>query len=245
MALGCHEVAMGSGDELGPLDVQISEKDELGRYGSGLEIATSLEILTETAFASFERYFVTTIQRSLGQISTKTAAEIATNLTVGLIAPISAQIDPHRLSRETRAMDIASAYADRLNIPHEAIAHLTTAYPDHGFVIDAEEAKKILKLEHVRELTEPEKDLEVAVARVMPGVHVPVRGPNIVTCLTSPNPTRPNVNPSGEESSEGLPRDSEGYSEETTRTDRGVCSPGDEANGPISSSDLQGTSATG
>ena len=37
LALGCHEVAMGLRGELGPLDVQVSEKDELARFGSGLE----------------------------------------------------------------------------------------------------------------------------------------------------------------------------------------------------------------
>ncbi len=43
LALGCHEIAMGLRGELGPLDVQVSEKDELARFGSGLEIVTSLE----------------------------------------------------------------------------------------------------------------------------------------------------------------------------------------------------------
>ena len=120
LALGCHEVAMGLRGEFGPLDVQVSEKDELARFGSGLEIVTSLNFLTATAFASFERYLVTTVQRSGGQISTKTAAEIATNLTVGLMAPIAGQIDPIRLGREQRAMEIASAYAERLDISPKA-----------------------------------------------------------------------------------------------------------------------------
>lgn len=129
LALGCHEIAMGLRGELGPLDVQVSEKDEPARFGSGLETVTSLNLLTKTAFASFERYLVDTIQRSGGQISTKTAAELATNLTVGLVAPISAQINPIRLGREQRAMEIASAYAARLSIPLQAIARLTAGLP--------------------------------------------------------------------------------------------------------------------
>ena len=144
---------MGLRGELGPLDVQVSEKDELARFGSGLETVTALNLLTKTAFASFERYLVDTIQRSGGQISTKTAAELATNLTVGLVAPISAQIDPIRLGREQRAMEIGSAYAARLSIPLQAIARLTAGYPDHGFVIDLTEAREFM--DHARPSTAP------------------------------------------------------------------------------------------
>ncbi len=155
LALGCHEVAIGQRGELGPLDVQISEKDELARFGSGLETVTALNSLAETAFASFESYLVTTVQRSGGQISTKTAAELATNLTVGLVAPISGQIDPIRLGREQRAVEIASAYAERLKVPPLAIARLTTDYPDHGFVIDLTEAREFLN--HARDLKPAEQ----------------------------------------------------------------------------------------
>ena len=103
LALGGHEVSMGLRGELGPLDVQISKKDELVQSGSGLDIFTSLNVLAETAFSSFfQSYLVNTISRSEGQISTKTAADIATKLTVGMVAPIAAQIDPMRLGRERR-----------------------------------------------------------------------------------------------------------------------------------------------
>ena len=242
LALGCHEVAMGLRGELGPLDVQVSEKDELARFGSGLEIVTSLNFLTETAFASFERYLVTTVQRSGGQISTKTAAEIATNLTVGLVAPISGQIDPIRLGREQRAMEIASAYAARLRVSPQAIARLTTEYPDHGFVIDLTEAREFL--EHARELEPPERDLEVAVASVMPGVYLPSVGQDLVICLTEPDATAVQVNLQGEETDGGLPADPEGDSGEATREDAGVRSQSDEAHGTTSPSDLASAPAT-
>ena len=236
LALGCHEVAMGLRGELGPLDVQVSEKDELARFGSGLEIVTSLNFLTETAFASFERYLVTTVQRSGGQISTKTAAEIATNLTVGLVAPISGQIDPIRLGREQRAMEIASAYAERLGISPQAIARLTAAYPDHGFVIDLTEAKQFL--DHARELEPPERDLEVAVASVMPGVYLPDAGQDIVICLTESDASAVQPNLHAEETDGGLPTDPEGDSGEAPFEDPGVRSPSDEAHGPTGPSDL-------
>ena len=241
LAVGCHEVAMGLRGELGPLDVQLSEKDELARFGSGLEIVTSLNFLTETAFASFERYLVTTVQRSGGQISTKTAAEIATNLTVGLVAPISQQIDPIRLGREQRAMEIASAYAERLEISPEAIARLTTAYPDHGFVIDLTEARKFL--DHARELEPPERDLEVAVAGFMPGVYLPNPGRDIVVGLTEPDVAAVQPNLDAEETSGGLPTDPEGNSGEAALEDGGIRSPSAEAHGPTVLSDPGSASA--
>ena len=228
LALGCHEVAIGLRGELGPLDVQISEKDELARFGSGLETVTALDSLTEAAFASYERYLVDTIQRSGGQISTRTAAELATNLTVGLVAPISAQIDPIRLGREQRAMEIASAYAERLKVPPQAIARLTTDYPDHGFVVDLTEAREFLS--HARDLNPAERNLEVALASAMPGVYIPSVA-DLVICLTGPDAAavRPKLN--GEETDEGIPAPPTGDPGEASREGGGARSPRDEAHG--------------
>ncbi len=249
LALGCHEVAMGLRGELGPLDVQVSEKDELARFGSGLETVTALDFLTETSFASFERYLVDTIQRSGGQISTRTAAELATNLTVGLVAPIWARIDPIRLGREQRAMEIANAYAARLSIPLQAIARLTVDYPDHGFVIDLTEAREFV--DHARELTPLERALEDAVATVIPGVYLPDAGPGIVTCLTGLDGATIRPNPYIEEQERGLPAESagmpappEGDSEEATRQNAGARSPREEAHGTSAQSVAEGAHAT-
>ena len=249
LALGCHEVAMGLRGELGPLDVQVSEKDELARYGSGLEIVTSLNVLTETAFASFERYLVTTVQRSGGQISTKTAAEIATNLTVGLVAPMSGQIDPVRLGREKRAMDIASAYAVRLGVSPQAIARLTMEYPDHGFVIDLTEAKEFLA--HARELEPPERTLEEAVAGVNPGIYLSDAWRDDVIPLTESVATAVQPDLDSEETHGGLPtgpeggaRPPEGDYEEAEREDAGVRPWSDEAHGAIAQPDPGGAPAT-
>lgn len=228
LALGCHEVAMGLRGELGPLDVQVSKEDELARSGSGLETVTALGSLAKTAFASFERYLVDTIQRSGGQISTRTAAELATNLTVGLVGPISGQIDPIRLGREQRAMEIASAYAERLRVQPQAIARLTTEYPDHGFVIDLTEAQEFLS--HARDLTRAERILEIALASAMPGVYVPSAGDHAIR-LTGPDAAavQPKIN--GEETDEGIPAPPAGDSGEASREGGGARSPRDAAHG--------------
>jgi hypothetical protein len=242
LALGCHEIAMGLRGELGPLDVQVSEKDELARVGSGLEIVASLNLIAAMAFSSFESYLLATVERSGGQISTKTAAEIATNLTVGLVAPISGQIDPIRLGREHRLMEIASAYAERLGISPQAIARLTTAYPDHGFVIDLTEAREFL--DHARELNPLERALEDAVAGTMPAVYYPTAPQDIVTCLTASHAATVHPDLDEEETiDEGLPEDPEGDSGEAALADPGVRSPSHEADGPNYPSDLSAAPA--
>lgn len=221
--------------------VQVSEKDELARFGSGLETVTALNSLAETAFASFENYLVTTVQRSGGQISTKTAAELATNLTVGLVAPISGQIDPIRLGREQRAMEIASAYAERLKVPPPAIARLTTDYPDHGFVIDLIEAREFLN--HARDLKPAERTLEVGLASAMPGVYVPSAG-DLVICLTGPDAAAVQPELNGEERDEGIPAVPEGDSGEATGEDAGARSPRDQADGTSAQSVPESAHAT-
>ena len=78
LALGAREIVMGSRGELGPLDIQVSEKDEPFRLGSGLELFTTLNSLAQHTFATFETYMLQLIGRSSSQISMRTAAKIAT-----------------------------------------------------------------------------------------------------------------------------------------------------------------------
>ena len=139
-------------------------------------------------------------------------------------------------------MEIASAYAARLRVSPQAIARLTTEYPDHGFVIDLTEAREFL--EHARELEPPERDLEVAVASVMPGVYLPSVGQDFVICLTEPDATAVQANLQGEETDGGLPADPEGDSGEATREDAGVRSQSDEAHGTTGPSDLASATAS-
>ena len=230
LALGAHEIAMGSRGELGPLDVQVSEKDELAQFGSGLDIFASLHFLIETAFDSFERYLLAMVSRSGGQISTKTAAEIATNLAVGIVAPIASQIDPMKLGRHQRAMDVAAAYARRLGAPLDIIAKLTTDYPDHGFVIDGDEAKKLLP-EFARDLTGNERQLEGALAASGLPLYIPVPGPSIIACLAPATEHLPPDSTNPQEERDGLPRDPERDPAETTEGDGRVRPSCDEADG--------------
>ena len=177
LALGAREIVMGSRGELGPLDIQVSEKDEPFRLASGLELFTTLNSLAQNTFTTFETYLLQLIGRSASQISMKAAAKIATELTVGIMSPISQQIDPLQLGRRERALNIAKAYAERLDVPRNVVAELATGYPDHGFVIDLTEAKKLLNA-RARAPTGDEANLEAALRRnSIPGLYDQVPHP--------------------------------------------------------------------
>lgn len=157
MALGADEIVMSDFGEFGPLDIQLTKDDELSNT-SGLNFVQSLLSLNEQLFRSFEENFLGLKRRSRNTITTKTAAEICSKLAVGLISPISAQIDPVKLGEVQRAIKIANEYGTRLCDRHDLIAKLIVGYPSHGFVIDFQEAKEIFN--NVRWVTDNESILE-------------------------------------------------------------------------------------
>lgn len=142
IALAADQIVMSDFGEFGPLDIQLAKDDELSNT-SGLSYLQSLSILNEQTFIAFERNFLNLKQRSGFTITTKTAAEISTKLATGMIAPISAQLDPVKLGEVQRAISIAQTYAIRLCNNKELISRLIAEYPSHGFVIDFKEAEKI------------------------------------------------------------------------------------------------------
>ncbi len=162
VALGAHELVMSDHGELGPLDVQMSIKDELLQTQSGLAVTDALLALREYAFNAFESQLLDIISKSGGALSSMSAAKIATDLTVGLFAPLCNQVDPVHISEASRAMLIAGLYGKSLlesgsNIDLEQLNSLLTAYPSHGFVIDRLEAESLFKA--IREPTVEEAKL--------------------------------------------------------------------------------------
>ncbi len=150
IALGAHELIISSYGELGPLDVQLSKKDELGETQSGLVGLDALTQLQRLAFDSFEEFFLTMKIRS--GLTAQTCAKIATDLTSGLFTPIYGQIDPLHLGETGRAMSIAWNYGLRLirdekkrNISPNDVTRLVNDYPSHAFVIDMAEIQELFK----------------------------------------------------------------------------------------------------
>jgi len=165
ISLGADEIAMGDFGEFGPLDIQLTKEDEMSSL-SGLSYTQSIQSLTEEIFKTFEHSFLAVKERSAGTITTKTAAEIGSKLAVGLLSPVSAQIDPIKLGEVLRAINIAKAYGSRIAPKHpELIKKLIEDYPSHGFVIDFEEAKDIFP--NVRQLNENEQALESVLLHIV------------------------------------------------------------------------------
>lgn len=166
IALGANEIAMGIKGELGPLDVQLPKEDSLVSRTSGLDSTKSIDVLRSEAFDLFGQTFFSLIGISGGRFTTRTAAKIATELVVGLLAPIAAQIDPLKLAENQRALDIAQKYGSQLGANENSIEQLIYRYPSHGHVIDIDEAKEIFE-ERVRPFDELDTLVEQVIKLVM------------------------------------------------------------------------------
>lgn len=148
ITLGATRILLGHDGELGPLDTQVRKPEEIGELGSGLDLDEALSSLRTRAFDTFLDYLLKL--KVQGGIATKLSAEIATNMTVGLFAPVYGQIDPIRLGEMQRAVTIAYEYGERLsrkskNLKDEALERLVVSYKSHGFVIDQHEAKELFR----------------------------------------------------------------------------------------------------
>ena len=150
MAIGADDLVFGCNGEMGPLDVQIAVKDELvENRDSGLILDAAIQGLTDNAFRVFEKFMTSLIERSQGAITFRTAADLAADVTIGLMSPVYEKIDPLRMGADQRAQKIGRDYAIRLNLKAEnlrgaeALNMLLNGYPSHGFVIDLDEAERL------------------------------------------------------------------------------------------------------
>lgn len=147
IVLGADDLVMSDFAELGPLDIQVRKPDEVGELGSGLTPLQSLDTLRARAFDSFQENF--NKFRNDMQMTSKMAAQVATEMTVGLLGNVYSQVDPMRLGELDRQVRIALDYGQRLtagqrtNVKNNTLAKLVSGYPSHGFVIDRAEAKEL------------------------------------------------------------------------------------------------------
>ena len=159
VATGANELILSDYGELGPLDVQMFKRDELGEMQSGLTVMDTLTALQDNALMTLENFFLNIKSKGRNAITLKTATQIATELTTGLFAPLYSQVDPLHVGEAGRALTIASNYGNRLlskgsNIEPSKLDHLISHYPVHSFVIDLDEAKMLFN--RVREPTQLE-----------------------------------------------------------------------------------------
>ena len=150
IALGANEIVMNPLAELGPLDVQLVQRDEIGQRRSGLVVGTALEGLAEQTLMTYEKIMLQITFGSKQAISFDVASRIAANMTTGIMSPIYAQIKPDDLGKDLRDLQIATAYGERLikyggNAESKAVRRLVEGYPSHSFIIDADEAGTLFR----------------------------------------------------------------------------------------------------
>jgi Serine dehydrogenase proteinase len=146
ITLAADKLIISDHAELGPLDVQVRKPDEVGERTSGLTPIQALQFLEGESLKFFRSQFLgLRFGRSLS-FSTKMAADIAAQLSTGLLSQLYEQIDPLRLAEYDRMMRIAADYGERIktsNVKPHAIDQLLIGYPSHEFSIDATEAKEL------------------------------------------------------------------------------------------------------
>ena len=160
VSIAADELILSDYGEFGPLDIQLGKKDELFESTSGLDTTQALTSLNVRTLAFFKDMLLDLRKESRGQISTKLASQIATNLAIGAYSKIFEQIYPSQLGSVERAINIALDYGKRLknnNVKEDTLDRLVTGYSSHSFVIDIDEAKDLFN--NVREPTDLEEEL--------------------------------------------------------------------------------------
>lgn len=145
------ELVIGDLGELGPLDIQVPNAQELAERSSGLDIIQALQASLEHVQEAFRKSLIEL--RNGARLSTRLAGEFASKLAIGVAAPLYSQIDPNRIGEMQRAMRIAHEYGFRLNqytnaLKPGALDTLVASYPAHGFVLDRKEAKELFNTVH-------------------------------------------------------------------------------------------------
>ena len=150
IALGANEIFMTPASELGPLDVQLRRRDEIGQRRSGMVVRTALDGLAKETFKVYESV-MEGIKENYGTISFEVASRVATTIATGVMEPVYAQIKPEELGNDLRDLSIATEYGNRLvergkNGKPDSVRRLVEDYPEHGFIIDNVEASDLFNV---------------------------------------------------------------------------------------------------
>ncbi len=188
LALGAHKLFMTIVSELGPLDVQLPRRDDIGQPRSGMVIGTAFEGLTDECYKLFEKIMLDIKKRSRYNISFETASRIASDIVSGVMAPVYAQINPDSLGNDLRDLRVAQAYGERLakfsnNVKPLTVRELIRDYPSHDFIIDQREASELFK-----NVEEPPESLSVLISEIGPYVYTEQEF-SVIDRLDRPFPT--------------------------------------------------------
>jgi hypothetical protein len=151
LSLGAQRVHMGSCAEFGPLDVQLFTR-EREEWGSALDEVQSLDRITEAAITQADQAMLFLMGRTGKKM--ETLLPFALDFAAKLQAPMVEKIDTIHYTQQSRMLKVAEDYAVRLLNPlvgtdraKDVANRLVNAYPEHGFVIDKDEASSMLPID--------------------------------------------------------------------------------------------------
>lgn len=163
MSLGGDEIWMDQESRLGPLDLPIEHPSDGSRISS-LDVTNTLSNIasfyTSTSLNLFNK-----ISNDIG-LKKSEAAKLAFESALGIIEPVTRQIDPYHLQKSFREIKIAYFYAIDLLSSRmmkgdfaqavKTSRSLVNDFPAHEYAIFRDEAKDSLKLNisHIENLQE-------------------------------------------------------------------------------------------
>lgn len=147
LVVGANRLVMGPDACLGPLDAQLFDPDSETQQ-SALDEVQALERLHSHALEYFDEFMMLLLERTGKRIGTLVPQAVA--YATGMMRPLLDQIDVVHYNERSRILKVAEEYAKRLLEPQygeeaarSIAARLVSAYPEHSFPIDIEEAREI------------------------------------------------------------------------------------------------------
>jgi hypothetical protein len=145
LTLGGRHLSLSRDAELGPLDVQIFDRQK-EEYGSALDDVQALERLNIFAIAAVDQSMMMYMGRT-GKRTDVLLPQVLQYVT-NFLRPLLEKIDTVEYTRKSRELKVAEDYAVRLMMSNYGIdvakriaRQLVERYATHGFVIDRREAR--------------------------------------------------------------------------------------------------------
>jgi ClpP class serine protease len=147
LALGGSEIIIAEHAQLGPLDAQFDDPDREERT-SALDETQAVERLHAAAMEALDRAMLMLVRRTGKRV--ETIMPHAMRFTADLMRPLFEKVDVVQYTNRQRTLKVAEEYAVRLLRPRhpplqakQIAQHLVEKYPEHGFMIDYDEARSI------------------------------------------------------------------------------------------------------
>lgn len=151
ICLGMDKLILGEIGELGPLDVQIPEKqDGSAELKSALNGFKALEHIQKYAVETLD--IATKVILNRCEVKITEAISLATAFSAIVANPLYAQINPYKLGEHARDLEISQAYGLRIMTRYmkwkkeaadKLLQSIVWGYPSHAFILDVEELQKL------------------------------------------------------------------------------------------------------